>query len=97
MAVGANGYDPYWTFPDLVRRQPGYATYGHRYLARRVHGVAAEDVSCECGYRPRRQSTDPLRAFNAHVKKYHPKEYAMRRFGVFVIHEDPDPSELLHV
>lgn len=50
-----------------------------------------------CKYVPRRDSTQPRRAFRAHVKKDHPRLFAEKFMKPYIIREEPDFSQFADV
>lgn len=87
MAAKKLEYDPYFD----------YAQPGRRHWYSKVAGVTKADVTClHCNYITRSSSTDPRRAFRAHVRKHHPSEYQRHYRPQFIIQEQDD-TELADV
>lgn len=78
MPLNGHKFDPYFK----------YAKRGFAWVDT-LYGVTVESVTCECGYRPRRETIDPRKAFTAHRRKYHRAQYYMERMPL-VIQEEPD-------
>lgn len=76
-------FDPYWYYAN-----PQWLTV---WNAKRFDGVTKDSVSCKhCKYVPRSAVTDPRTCFRAHMKKQHPREYALDYRPQFIIREEPD-------
>lgn len=58
-----------------------------------VAEMRMDEVICTepgCQYVPRRDSTQPRRAYRSHVKKAHPIKWFTDFARPFIIHEEPD-------
>jgi hypothetical protein len=66
-----------------------YATKPYSWVDKKKFNFELREVMCtECNYIPRGDSTDPKRAYKAHVKKNHPVKYWSEIAKPFVIKEE---------
>jgi hypothetical protein len=65
--------------------------FSYSWVPQYMRTMKIAEVLCpECDYVPRPDSTQPRRAFKAHVKKYHALLYSQKYMKPYVIHEEPD-------
>lgn len=76
----------YFTY---ARRTDRGGYYGWVPVYMRTMDIS-EVLCTECDYVPRANSTQPRRAFKAHVKKHHARLYSEKFMKPFIIHEEPD-------
>lgn len=70
-----------------------YAQY--RSYSSKLDGVSLDSVTCpECDYAPGQFTTDPVRAFKAHIKKHHRALYYREYAKPYVIKEESDLVDL---
>jgi hypothetical protein len=82
---------------DETKQADDYFYYSNTHYSNydwvKVKGVRLEDVTCKqpgCTYKPQTWCEQPVRAYKAHLRKYHSAEWLRMKTKDYIIREEPE-------